>query len=268
MKLHYLVLGLILGLSACEQPSNPTSNSNTASTAQNKEQVAPAKKKAFLSYGEGGAINNWPSIEQAESTIAEDLLAKNYYIVLDGSGSMNDRECSNNNTKMTVAKKAINDFVDKLPRSANVGIYSFDASGQRERLAIAKNNPDITKKTIKNIRAGGGTPLSTSVDAGIQALTKQAISQLGYGEYHLVIVTDGIASVGYAPDLAVKQLLKDTPIVVHTIGFCIDNKHSLNKPGYTLYKGANNPNALMAGLESVLAESPQFDVDSFEGVSN
>lgn len=42
------------------------------------------------------------------------------------------------------------------------------------------------------------------------------------------------------------------------------DNHSLNRPDYTLYKGANNPEALMAGLDAVLAEAPNFDITQFE----
>jgi hypothetical protein len=52
---------------------------------------------------------------------------------------------------------------------------------------------------------------------------------------------------------------------IHTIGFCLNQSHALNIPGKTLYKAADNPEALAEGLESVLAEAPDFNVDSFGG---
>jgi len=52
--------------------------------------------------------------------------------------------------------------------------------------------------------------------------------------------------------------------VLHTIGFCIDSKHTLNQAGRTIYTAANNPEALRQGLSNVLAEAPQFSVTKFK----
>lgn len=52
-------------------------------------------------------------------------------------------------------------------------------------------------------------------------------------------------------------------MVLHTIGFCIGEKHSLNQPGRTLYRAADNPEQLRAGLADVLAEAPSFADQKF-----
>jgi len=74
----------------------------------------------------------------------------------------------------------------------------------------------------------GFWPLSVAIEHGYKALTKQASLQLGYGEYHLVVVTDGEANTGYEPNKAVQSVLTESPVVIHTIGFCIRGSHSLN----------------------------------------
>jgi hypothetical protein len=79
----------------------------------------------------------------------------------------------------------------------------------------------------------------------------------------LVVVTDGHASKGEDPTPAVNRILGESPVVVHTIGFCIGERHPLNQPGRTYYRSANNPRALQQGLETVLAESPDFSVTQF-----
>ena len=58
-----------------------------------------------------------------------------------------------------------------------------------------------------------------------------------------------------------------TPIVLHTIGFCIDAKHSLNQPGRILYRQANDLEELRRGLQNVLAEAPSFTVLQFGTVA-
>jgi uncharacterized protein with von Willebrand factor type A (vWA) domain len=215
------------------------------------------------SYGERGADNTWPPMDERAAQVAGNVMAKNYYLVIDGSGSMADEGCSNGKEKLVVAKQALNTFVDKLPSDTNVGVFAFDNRGIGERLALGKHSSSEIIQAINSIQAGGGTPLSSGIDAGTEVLTRQAKTQLGYGEYHMVVVTDGEASSNYAPDRAVKNLLAASPIVLHTIGFCINDHHSLNQPGYTIYKAANNPGDLLAGLESVLAEAPDFQVADF-----
>jgi hypothetical protein len=95
------------------------------------------------------------------------------------------------------------------------------------------------------------------------SLTRQARAQLGYGEYHLVIVTDGYADPDEKPRTIVDKMLAETPIIIHTIGFCISDKHSLNQPGRILYQSATDVQSLQQGLDDVLAESPDFTAQQF-----
>lgn len=217
------------------------------------------------SYAERAADNSWPRLTETIAGGLDNLTANNYYIVLDGSGSMEGAECSNGQPKLGVAKQAVTTFVGRLSDSANVGLFSFDDQGMRERVPLGPADVERVRGPVNGLRAGGGTPLSTAIQEGYKALSNQATRQLGYGEYHLVVVTDGEASSGYSPDGDVATLLADSPIVLHTIGFCIDEAHSLNQPGYTLYKAANDPQSLMAGLEAVLAEAPSFQLSDFGG---
>ena len=78
-----------------------------------------------------------------------------------------------------------------------------------------------------------------------------------------MIVTDGEASSGEDPTRIVQWILDYSPIQIHTIGFCIGTNHSLNIPGRTVYKAADNPQQLEKGLQDVLAESEQFDISEF-----
>ena len=261
-----VAISLSSALMGCDDPNNSGQSNQSSYTPNTSSQAQPpTQPEKSLSYGEKGARSDWPAFLDTELPIASDLVVKNYYIVVDGSGSMAGRGCSGNDSKMDVAKQAISTFMSKLPKSANLGVFAFDNAGSSERMPLGQNSLDVAMDVVTKIQAGGGTPLSQGVEAGVSSLTKQGIQQLGYGEYHLVVVTDGQASAGYAPDDEVRQLLDETPIVLHTIGFCIDEKHSLNKPGYTIYRGANDPGSLMAGLDAVLAESPVFDVQRFQG---
>lgn len=259
MLKHGLMLGgLLTGLFAlvgCDNDSAVVVGENKAGSRS-------------VTFSERGADNSWPTLTSGvQLAVAENLTASNYYVVVDGSGSMFNVECANGRKKLDVAKDSLQVFFRKLPNDANVGVFAFDKFGSGERLPLGSYDSLQPIKEVQALVAGNGTPLSTGVQVGMKALTSQAVKQLGYGEYHLVIVTDGAATSGYDPSAVMDKLLQETPIVVHTIGFCINTDHSLNRPGYTLYKSANNPQSLMSGLDAVLAESPDFQIGNFPGDS-
>lgn len=219
--------------------------------------VAPA-----VAYALKPTQYNWPPVKES-AVVAQDLVASNYYLVFDGSGSMSDAGCSGSFAKIDVAKTAVRAFLEQVPADANVGLYVFDNGEQRERVALSTADRTRLQREVQAIDAGGGTPLRSAIKAGYQALQRQAQLQLGYGDYHLVVITDGEANSGEEPDAVVDQLLAESPVTLHTIGFCIGEGHSLNRPGETVYRAANSPADLAKGLEAVLAEAPEYAVDSF-----
>lgn len=206
----------------------------------------------------------WPFLTDEErDNLSENMLASNIYVVFDGSGSMGGSACSGRDSKIISAKNALQSFIENVPDDANLGLSVFDRTGTSERAALAVNNRDHFRSEISNINIGGETPLSKAINGAYEKLTKQARQQLGYGEYHLVVITDGEASAGYAPDKIIEKLINQSPVVLHTIGFCINENHSLNQPGRTIYKTATDYDSLKKGLQSVLAESPEFSVAGF-----
>jgi Mg-chelatase subunit ChlD len=206
----------------------------------------------------------WPFLsEQDQSGIAHNLLSSNIYIVFDGSGSMQQSACSGGEPKIRAAKRALLEFVKAVPGNANLGMVAFDRKGTKERTPLGPVNFEVATKNINAVSQGGGTPLSSAIEIAYDRLTAQAKRQLGYGNYHLVVVTDGEASNGYEPDAVLAKILSESPVVVHTIGFCIDTRHSLNQPGRTIYNTAQDYESLRRGLQSVLAEAPEFSVSEF-----
>jgi Mg-chelatase subunit ChlD len=189
----------------------------------------------------------------------------NYYIVLDGSGSMLGHECGDGSTKMEAAVRAVRGFIDATPATANVGLAAFDRRGISERVALGVGNREALTAALQQIQAGSNTPLNSGIRIGYDKLTDQARAQLGYGEYHLVVVTDGRPDPSSEdPTPVVQEILRESPVVLHTVGFCIDSSHVLNQQGRTYYASATNPQELQASLQAVLAEAPTFDVARFQ----
>lgn len=180
-------------------------------------------------------------------------LARNIYIVFDGSGSMAE-DCSGEQ-KLPGAKKAFHTYIAKIPHDVNLGLYVFDSGGSREVVPLSPNNHQKISQAVNEIRANGGTPLAEAIRTGTDKLVNQYKMQLGYGDYRLVVVTDGIADS--LPEASLYAIQNHIPI--YSIGLCIGDNHPLRQ--YALsYRAANNMVDLQKGLEETLAEPPTFDV--------
>lgn len=194
----------------------------------------------------------------------------NVMLVLDMSGSMDQRRCAGRfASKAEAARAAFAGWLAGVPDDTNVGLAVFQDS--RTRIAVppgrGEGNRQALIRAVNATRPNGETPLSTAVEMGRSALERQARLQQGYGTYRLVVITDGMHSRGYDPTDAVTRILanRHNPIEIHTIGFCIDDS-ALNLPGLTYYQSAANPQQLRSGLEQVLAEADDFDPAAFEAL--
>jgi len=260
--------GLLLSCGKDDAPSRPAQTAVKPAPAPQPAQPAPSPPPPVEPVPRKSAdAASWPSPapEGVEITLSANLLAKNYYVVLDSSGSMQDVRCSGSITKSEAAKIALAEFAGAVPADANLGLAVFDGTGLSERLPLGLSNREEFISRVNATRPSDGTPLYNATLLGYRKLEQAARTQAGYGEYHLVIVTDGQADPPTQdPTPVVGEILRRSPIVIHTIGFCIGTHHPLNQPGRTIYRAANNPQELRRGLEEVLAESPGFDVATFK----
>lgn len=231
------------------------------------EQGSPQATPAASAPADGAAqVAGWPPITGAGDTAdMAALLRRNYYIILDGSGSMRDQGCSGEVSKFESAVPAVKAFIDSVPAQDNLGLFIFDERGASERVPLEVGNRDQLKEKLSESRPEGGTPLKSAIEWGYEVLTRQASAQLGYGQFNLVIVTDGEASPAEQdPTKVVNRILDRTPITVHTIGYCIGEGHSLNQPGRTRYSTAQDTAGLTRGLRAVLAEAEVFTPTQFQ----
>ena len=242
---------LLFFTASCE-----TTPSGSNDSAVNSESVSASNTKP---------ANPWPffaSVAKENGAESEtDVLKKNYYVIFDNSGSMNEHACKGNGSKMHNAKIAMREFVKAVPQNANLGIMTF--TGEKVQLGLGNQNRQRVSAEVEAARPETGTPLHGAIKKAYAKLTAQGRRQLSYGEYHLVIVTDG-EYTDSDPAQTVNRIISESPVVVYTIGFCIGNKHSLNQPGRTEYREANDLESLRTGLKDVLAESEKFDVSSFQ----
>lgn len=260
--LRLVVIISLFMVAACGEDPQPVQKTVTTSPATNQQQSQPPVQPAAQKAPDRSAA--WPflSSDDTPADLAGNLTARNFMLIFDGSGSMSESECAESSRKIDIAKQAVVAWSKSVPADANLGLYAFHARGI-SALPLSAGNRDRFMQTVMDIRAGGNTPLTNAMLQSFEALTAQGRRQLGYGEYTIVVVTDGIANNVTRLKSAVNMILTQTPITIYSIGFCIGSRHSLNQPGRTLYKSADNPEQLRKGLQEVLAESEAFDEQDF-----
>jgi len=202
------------------------------------------------------SLIHWNWLDNSKPTMilsdTQDLLRKNYYVVVDGSGSMSGE-------KIQIASKAIMAFTSKLNNDDALGLVVFDDYGTSERVALHVNSTAQFKRAIEKIETGGGTPLQSAIKLAYEKLVAEAANQKGYGEYHIIVVTDGEANTFQDPGDLVRTITQSSPIQIHTIGFQFSGVHSLNQQGITDYYQADDYDSLMISFSSIMAESTDFN---------
>jgi uncharacterized protein with von Willebrand factor type A (vWA) domain len=198
---------------------------------------------------------------------AENQTARNFYVVFDGSGSMfggapNTDKFRN---KLEGAKWAAEQFAATVPDDVQLGMFVFDGKGRREVLSLKANNKAEFLAAVKAVmpNTGTGTPLGESMIVALKTLKRQYEAQMGYGEFRLLVVTDGEANdIGQVN--AAGKLAAEYGIPVYTIGFGIGPNHSLRKYSRS-YQDAHDAEHLKKALQEAGAELPDFDPKDFTG---
>ncbi len=184
---------------------------------------------------------------------ATQSLQKNFYLVFDGSGSMEGE-------RIRSAKMAAIELVNRVPDDVAMGLYVFDGSGEDERVKLGVNNRVAMLKKIQEIDASGGTPLGRACVQGTETLVAKRAMQLGYGEFRLIVLTDGESSDSLNPFARRMQDLvnKGESIPLYTIGFQLSGDHALRKWS-VFYQNAQNLEELKKALAEATAELESFD---------
>lgn len=242
MKKNLVNLFIILLFSAC-QHQGPR---NEASTSTEEEEIVEPELITF-SESEGIASND-----------------RNFYFLFDVSGSMDDF-CSSDR-KIDGAKAAIYKFLEKVPDDVNIGLLFLgieDEDGIEEMVPLGKNNKENFKNALATVEPQDGTPLCNATYWGMNRLVEQYKKQLGYGEYRLIIITDGLASLPDDFAARLKELKKYPFIALYGIGLCIE-ENSLLQANALSYTDAYDYNELGKALEKTISELENFDPTEFD----
>lgn len=256
IKKAKLLAGVALAILSIAGCGGDTTSSQVNSNAPQPHTIASVKDAV------------WPEGKPQDASMMDANPAReNIIVVLDMSGSMAKNNCSGRfPSKSLAAKSAMRNWIHSVDDEANLGLVIFDSRGPNVHVPLGMDNRDKFAKAVNAARPAGGTPLKTSISLASNALEQRAVYQQGYGKYQILVVTDGEHNPGEDPGSALKVIFDNpaNPIEITTIGFCIENS-ALNQPGLTRYQSAKNPEELIKGLESVLAESEDFQpIQEFE----
>ena len=250
IKVIAAIFSSLFILTGCEQPVH---NQN-ATAHETTETVQPS-----VSQSENFS---WDWLSKTTNSVVEESTFnnKNYYFVLDGSGSMDSRPSDCNvqeqRLKIDIAKEAIEAFINKLPNDVNIGLVAFDNSGISERFPLTSGDKEGFLKAMNAVAANSSTPLRSSIQVAYDKIKQQGLKQSGYGEYNLIVLTDGEYS-GWDenPESLVKEISIDSPVNTFAIGFCVSQEHSLNLPNDVYFFTANDSQSILESLDKVVAES-------------
>jgi hypothetical protein len=196
------------------------------------------------------------SMAHAQATYTDNVV-----IVLDASGSMGEamRDVSGKNVrKIDAAKAAIREAVKQLPAGTNIGLLVFSAKGVTDPWVYPLGPRDDARLlgALKGLEPGGGTPLGTYMKIGADRLLEERQKQRNYGNYRMLVVTDGEANEDRRPECMVDFVtpeMRTRGIRVDAIGVAMDSQHTLATK-VNSYRNANNPAALAKAVHEVLAE--------------
>ncbi len=202
---------------------------------------------AFASCAAGLSLN-------ADSTA---LHTDNVVVIFDGSGSMEGKIGSK--TKMLAAKMALLGALKQMPADTQFGMIAFSKNANGWTYELQAFDEKRVWEQVKKIQSGGKTPLGRYIKVAADRLLEERQKQFNYGNYRLIVITDGEASDTSLMSAYAKELVT-RGITLNVIGVGMKKEHSLKTTAH-LYVAANNVKALNHAVSNLLAEVPNIDPD-------
>ena len=193
---RYLAFGLLLAAGACREDSSAQPPLHAPAA------VAPAtraERRIDAALAPASPVEERPGLAAV--------------VLIDVSGSMEQRIRGERTQKIDVARRAALDLVEQFVRYAKdhpketvqLSVAEFSArDGEGDvREVIPMGAPDLerARSAIAAMRAEGGTPIGSAV---IHA--KRALDATGLARRHLLVITDGENTNGDSPEAVVAAI--------------------------------------------------------------
>ncbi|MDP2741267.1 MAG: VWA domain-containing protein, partial [bacterium] len=191
----------------------------------------------------------------------------NIIVILDSSGSMAEKILLN--AKIDIAKKAISDFLIKMPQGVKTGLVVYGHKGSNsatdrelsckgieEVVKLGRNNYNDIVTAMDFFDPKGWTSIAGSLDFAKNIFNNNGKNNKNY----LILVSDGTESCDGDPLAAAKDLkLKIQDIKLIVIGFAADSKTNdflkkIAEQGGGLYLAADNSSDIAKVFNDQLVE--------------
>lgn len=202
-------------------------------------------------------ISAWPG-ELSDDTqlIDVDPRRTTTVIVFDDSSSMG--------SGINPAKDSVVTAINGFPANDRIGLLALN-KGMLLNIEDARTTSATIQGALDTVRSSGSTPLGARIEQAMDMLAQDAKRQRGFGQYRILVVTDGAASDGDKLLDVLRVSLSQTPVQIATIGLGVGQGHVLNLPGHTTYVDVSKPEDLAQAMAALSAEDTSFDpITSFE----
>jgi uncharacterized protein YegL len=165
--------------------------------------------------------------------------------------------------KIDAAKQALQLALAQLPDDAQVGVLALNTPGDDGNWIVPLGPIDRgqIRQLVDQLQAEGGTELGAAMKVAADALLERRKEQY-YGEYRLLIVTDGEAQDADLVDRYLPQIRRRN-LRVDVIGVSMAQDHSL-ATRVDGYRRADDRDALRQAIHESLAETVPAAQDSDE----
>jgi hypothetical protein len=162
-------------------------------------------------------------------------------------------------------------WVGSATAGDSVVVVILDDSGSMQQVMadagrlvpLAELNRTTALQQVENVNADGGTPLGQAMIAAMDQLLHLRTGQ-PYGDYRLLVVTDGEATDGWLLDQHLSEMVS-RGVVVDVIGVDMQAAHSLSSKSHS-YRRANDAASFERALSEIFAEeSASSDGDAAQG---
>ena len=204
---------------------------------------------------------------KAPTNLTSERPASHIVLVLDASGSMAGKV--GNETKMAVAKREASRFLSEIEKDVPIGLVAYGHRGNNtdagktescaavEWIQKVSIIPGRVKKSIKQLKPTGWTPLSGSLDFLKEELPKLRKKRGDETSIPVVyVISDGKETCGGDPVASARALnMSGVKAAVNIIGFDVDETtraelEAISKAGGGKYFPAKDSKALRKQLDA------------------